>query len=277
MTLDADTIAALLPLALTLAAAGIVAGILAGLFGVGGGIILVPVLFEIFGIAGISDTVRMHLALGTSLATIMLTSLRSVHAHHQHGAVDWTLLKTFSAATALGVVAGGTVAGLISGDALKGIFVVLALLIAVQLGFGREDWRLASNVPRGLGAQMVAFAIGIASALMGIGGGTFSVMALTLCAVPIHRAVATAAGLGFVIAVPGALSYAVAGWNAPGLPPYSLGFVSLIGFALIAPATMIAAPWGARLAHALSRRTLRHAFAVFLALTALRMFASLLA
>ena len=267
----------LIELALALSAAGIFAGVLAGLFGVGGGVILVPVLFEVFGAIGVGDDVRMHLALGTSLATIMLTSLRSVHAHHKRDAVDWEILKTFAPATALGVIAGGIVAAHVSGDVLKAVFAVLALLIGAQLGFGHQDWRLLPQVPKGVFAHLVTFIIGVASALMGIGGGTFAVLSLTLCGVSIHRAVATAAGLGFVIAVPGAISYAVAGWGAAGLPPFSLGYVSAIGFALIAPATMIAAPWGAHLAHRLSRLALRRAFAVSLALTALRMFVSLLA
>jgi uncharacterized protein len=259
-------------LAVALSLSGLVAGTLAGLFGVGGGIVLVPVLYHAFAAVGVDESVRMHLAVGTSLATIIPTSIRSVLAHDQRGAVRWPLLKEFSAATAIGTLSGGVLTAFLSNEALIAVFASLALLVSLYLGFGKEEWRLGERVPSGVTGQFAAFAIGFASALMGIGGGTFAVAAMAIYAVPIHEAVATSAGLGFVISVPGTLSYIAAGWGEADLPPLSLGYVSLIGLALVVPATLLSAPWGVALAHRLSRTTLRRAFAIFLAATALRMF-----
>jgi uncharacterized membrane protein YfcA len=261
----------LILLAAALAASGLIAGTLAGLFGVGGGIVLVPVLYHAFAAVGVDESVRMHLAVGTSLATIIPTSVRSVMAHEQHGAVHWRLLREFSPATGIGTIGGGILTAFLSNEALIAVFASLALLMSIYLGFGKEEWRLGDRVPGGVVGHAAAFAIGFASALMGIGGGTFAVSAMSVYGVPIHEAVATSAGLGFVISVPGALSYMAAGWGDPDLPPLSLGFVSLIGLALVVPATILAAPWGVALAHRLSRATLRRGFAVFLAATALRM------
>jgi uncharacterized membrane protein YfcA len=232
----------------------------------------VPVLYHAFAAVDVDESVRMHLAVGTSLATISPTSIRSVLAHGQHGAVRWPLLQEFWLATAIGTIAGGVLTAFLTSDALIAIFATLALLVSLYLGFGRADLRLGDRVPNGIGGQTAAFAIGFASALMGIGGGTFAVASMSLYGVTIHEAVATSAGLGFVISVPGTLSYIAAGWGEADLPPFSLGYVSLIGFVLVVPATILAAPWGVALAHRLSRATLRRAFAVFLAATALRMY-----
>lgn len=265
----------LIALAAALALCGLIAGTLAGLFGVGGGIVLVPVLYQAFQAIGVDESVRMHLAVGTSLATIIPTSVRSVLSHHRKGAVRWPLLKTFAPATAIGTIAGGVLIAFLSSHTLTAVFASLCLLVAAWLGFSRESWRIAENLPNTIPTQIAAFAIGFASALMGIGGGTFAVGAMALYGVPIHEAIATSAGLGFVIAVPGTFSYINAGWGESGLPPFSLGFVSLAGFLLIVPATILAAPWGVALAHRLTRTTLRRAFAIFLAVTALRMFLAL--
>ena len=262
-------------IATALAVSGLIAGTLAGLFGVGGGIVLVPVLYHAFAAVGVDEAVRMHLAVGTSLATIIPTSVRSVLSHNERGAVRWPLLRSFSPATAAGTIAGGVLTAFLSSYALTAVFASLALIVSIYLGFGREEWRLGERLPEGIGAQSIAFAIGFASALMGIGGGTFAVAAMSLYGVPIHEAVATSAGLGFVISVPGTISYIIAGWREPMLPPFSIGYVSAIGFLLVVPATIVSAPWGVALAHRLSRTTLRRAFAAFLAVTALRMFLEL--
>ncbi len=265
----------LLPLAVLLFLTGLLAGGVAGLLGVGGGIVIVPVLFHVFTELGIDPAVRMHLAVGTSLATIVVTAWRSSRSHHARGAVDVALLRAWIGPVLLGVLLGSATARYASGPALSAVFATVALCVAVHLAFSRESWRIADGLPRGPGRVALGSGIGFFSVLMGLGGGTLGVPILTLFGSPIHRAVGTAAGLGLVIGVPGAISFAASGWDVPGLPQGSLGYVNLLGFALIVPATWLSAPWGARLAHVAPQRTLRRAFALFLALTSLRMFIGL--
>lgn len=255
--------------------AGIAAGLLAGLLGVGGGIVIVPVLFHVFGALGIDEAVRMHLSVGTSLATIIPTSIRSLHAHHLKQAVDIQILKQLAAPLTAGVIGGAYIAGAVKGEGLMLVFATVALIVALYMSFGREEWRLGTQLPERLGRAVIGSVIGLISVLMGIGGGTLGVSILTLYNTPIHRAVGTATGFGLIIAIPGAAAMVLNGWNVENLPPFSLGYVNLIGFALIVPTTVLAAPWGARIAHAISRPALRRAFAVFLALTSLRMFLDL--
>jgi uncharacterized membrane protein YfcA len=263
--------AELIVLAIGLGLAGLIAGTVAGLLGVGGGIVLVPVLYQTLGLLGIDESVRMPLAVGTSLATIVPTSIRSTFSHHARGAVDWDVLRTWAAPTVAGVLLGTWIASLIGSTGLTLVFALGALVLGLFMALGREEWRLGHELPRGPAMWVLAFANGSVSVLMGIGGGTFGVTAMTLYGAPIHRAVATAAGFGVIIGLPGALGMIFNGWNEPGLPPLSLGYVNLVGLALIVPATIVAAPWGVALAHRLSRRTLRAAFGIFLCLTALRM------
>ena len=263
---------ALLPLAALLLATGLVAGLAAGLLGVGGGIVVVPVLFHVFTELGVDPAVRMHLAVGTSLATIVVTAWRSVASHRARGSVDEALLRSWVAPVLLGVALGSAAAGAASGATLTGVFATVALAVAVHMGFGRESWRLAATLPGGAGRLAIGGGIGFFSVLMGLGGGTLGVPTLTLFGVSIHRAVGTAAGLGLVIAIPGSAVFAASGWSAPDLPPFSIGYVNALGFALIVPATAAAAPYGARLANAASVRVLRRLFAAFLAFTSLRMF-----
>jgi uncharacterized membrane protein YfcA len=260
-----------LPLAALLLATGVAAGLIGGLLGVGGGIVIVPVLYHVFREQGIDPSVRMHLAVGTSLGTIVLTALRSVRSHHARGAVDALLLRGWTLAVLAGVLAGSLLARSLDGRALGALFGAVALGVSLHLAFGREAWKLRDGLPGGAARQVLGAGIGFFSVLMGLGGGTLGVPILTLFGVPIHRAVGTAAGLGLVIGLPGALAFAVAGWGVPLRPPFSAGFVNLLGLAAIAPATWLTAPLGARLAHALPRAWLRRAFAFFLALTALRM------
>lgn len=251
---------------------GLIAGLIAGLLGVGGGIVIVPVLFHVFTVIGIDESVRMHLAVGTSLGTIVPTSIRSVRAHYKKGAVDVALLKRWALPMLAGVVVGTTLAAYANGQVLTAIFAAVALLVAFNMAFGREEWRLGNKLPGKWGQGAIASTIGGTSAMMGIGGGTFGVTVMTLFGYPIHKAVATAAGLGLIISVPGAIGFVVAGLSVEALPPFSAGYVNLIGLALIVPATVLAAPWGAELAHAVSRKTLARAFAFFLLLTSARMF-----
>lgn len=261
----------LIALGLALGLAGLIAGTVAGLLGVGGGIVLVPVLYQTLAILGVDETVRMPLAVGTSLATIIPTSIRSTLSHHAKAAVDWRILKAWALPTVAGVLFGAWLAGLIGGRGLTAVFAVGAAALGLYMLIGREHWRLGDATPRGIGSWLLGFANGCLSVMMGIGGGTLGVTVMTLYGATIHRAVATAAGFGLIIGVPGAIGMIVNGWNASGLPPYSLGYVNLIGLALIVPATILAAPWGVTLAHWLSRRVLRLLFGVFLCLTATRM------
>lgn len=254
-----------------LASAGLAAGVLAGLLGVGGGIILVPVLYYLFTFLGIDAEVRMHLAIGTSLATIIPTSLRSAHAHHERGAIDAALLRLWGPAMFCGALAGAWLATLADFRMLLALFAVVALLVALHMAFGHPSWRLAPAPPAAPAALGVPVLIGAVSAMMGIGGGTLSVPTLTLLGVPIHRAVGTAAAFGILISVPAVLGFVLGGRGSAALPPYSIGYVSLLGVAVVTPMTLVAAPLGARLAHALSQQRLRRAFAFFLGVTALRM------
>lgn len=263
--------------AAVLVATGLFAGLLAGLFGVGGGIVVVPVLFNTLPWIGVPGALAMHLAVGTSLAVMVPTALSSIRAHHRRGAVDWSLLKVWGPAVVAGAALGAYFGGRASADFLTGLFATVALLVAVHMTLAKESWRLRETLPgepvrAGLGAG-----IGLISVMMGIGGGTMSVPALTLCGYPIRKAVGTAAAIGLLIALPGALGFLWSGLGARGLPPFSLGYVSLIGLALVTPATILAAPWGATLAHSLSARVLRRLFALFLIVTAARMLWSLLA
>jgi uncharacterized protein len=254
-----------------LVGAGLFAGFVGGLFGIGGGAVVVPALYLLFTALGVDESVRMHVAVGTSLSTIIATSWRSLTAHRQAGAVDFEVLKTWGPWIMLGAVAGAAIAGLASTEALLLVFGFGLLLIAVQMGFGSASWRLFRDLPHGIWRVITASGIGLLSALMGIGGGAFGVTVLTLSGRPIHQAVATSSGFGAAIALPAALGYVIAGWGREGLPPWSLGFVSLPGFLVLAALTAITAPIGARLAHRLPQLSLKRAFAVFLALVAINM------
>lgn len=258
-------------LAGALLATGLVAGIIAGLLGVGGGIVIVPVLYYMFTGLGIDETVLMHIAVGTSLATILATGTSSARAHYDRGSVDMDLLKRWWWAIALGVVAGATLAGNISGGALTLVFAIVALAVSANMLLRKDGAALAEKLPGPPLKELLGFVIGGVSVMMGIGGGTLGVPALTLFNYPIRKAVGTAAAIGLIIAVPGTLLSIYFGWGAEGRPPLSLGYVNLIGFILIIPASTYAAPLGARIAHAIDPSKLKLIFAVFLGFTGLRM------
>lgn len=213
----------------------------------------------------------MHLAVATSLATIIPTALSSSRAHRARGAVDDDLLRRWAVPMLLGAVAGGLLAARVQGATLSLVFGGVALVVSLKMLLPLDELRVAQAVPRGIAASAIPTAIGAVSAMMGIGGGTLGVPVLTLLAHPIHRAVGTASMFGLLIGIPGTLTYIAAGWNDPLLPPGSLGFVSLPGLLLIAPVTVFAAPWGARIAHGLPKRRLAQAFGVFLLIVAARM------
>lgn len=257
-------------LILALAGCGLVSGVAAGLFGIGGGAIIVPVLIILFESLGFSETAS-HVAIATSLATIILTSARSVMAHNKRGAVDWQIIRTWAPWIMLGALIGQLVAGQLSAAALKAFFAAMAYLLAAQLFFGRPGWRLADEMPTGPGRVSFGTGIGVLSALMGIGGGTFGVSLMAVYGRAIHQAVATAAGFGIAIGLPSAITAVFTGWGAEGLPPFSLGYVNLAAFALISVFTVTMAPVGARLAHSLDAQLLKRLFAILLAIVATKM------
>jgi uncharacterized protein len=263
-------------LIVALLVAGVVAGFLAGLLGIGGGGVLVPVLYEVFRVLGVDESVRMHLVLGTTLAIILPTSLKSFAGHRARGTVDMALLKRVAPWIVAGVVLGTLTVKASSGDVLKWVWVVAAGLIAIKMAFGREDWRLADRLPPSPWPQFGALLIGIVSTLMSIGGATFVVPLLTLYGQSIITAVSTASGVGPLIALPGVIGFAWAGWDASGLPPLSIGYVNLLGMAIVAPLSVWAAPYGVRVAHRIPRRTLELAFAAFLASISIRFLIDLL-
>ena len=259
-----------LPVVAIMLVTGLAGGILAGMLGVGGGIIIVPVLEFALQFAGVPDGQRMHVAIATSLATIVPTSISSTRAHQARGAIDWPLARSW----ALAVVAGATLGSLLAARAspywLTAIFGVVALAVGAKMFLPLDDWRLASVVPQGVAGSVIGSLLGGLSAVMGIGGGTLAVPTLTLCGKSIHRAVATSAFFGLLISVPGTIIYMLARPPAA-LPALTIGYVSLFGLLLIAPGSWLTAPWGARLAHALSKRQLARVFGAFLLVVAARM------
>jgi uncharacterized membrane protein YfcA len=267
---DPSTLSDLLPLIAVLAVSGVLAGFVAGLLGVGGGIVTVPVLEYSLRFAGVSDRWSMHVAVATSLAAIIPTSIMSARSHHSRGAVDWELAKRWGAWMVVGALCGSSIAARAPQPVLAGVFGGVALLIAAKMLLPLDDLRIARAVPRGAGGMTLAGIIGAVSATMGIGGGTLTVPTLNLCGYPIHRAVGTASFFGIFISIPGTIGYLLARVEAQ-LPWGTVGLVSLVGLAVIAPGSMLTAQLGARAAHALSKRRLAQAFGVFLALVGARM------
>jgi uncharacterized membrane protein YfcA len=266
----------LLLLAALIVAAGVVTGILAGLFGIGGGALIVPVLYEVFRVLGVPDEVRFQLCVGTSIAIIVPTNVLSFRIHRDKGAVMMDVVRQWAVPAVLGVAVGAAVAGFASATVLKLAFVLVGSVIAFKLLVGRDSWRLADDLPGRAGMTAYGFFVGLAASLMGISGGSIANMILTLHGKPIHSAVATSAALGVPITIAGTIGYLLAGLPQQALmPPFSIGFVSLIGFALMAPVSSFTAPYGARLAHALSKRKLEIAFGCFLAIVCVRFVVSL--
>jgi len=266
----------LLWLGLVIIAAGLFTGVLAGLFGVGGGAIIVPALYEVFRILAVSDDVRMQLCVGSSLAIIVPTTVRSYFAHRAMGAVIPQVVWLWSPPAIVGVVVGSVVAAWAPGGLYKISFVVFAAFVSAKMFVGR-NWSLGASLPGRPMQRGFGFLTGLVSSLVGVSGGSISNAALTLYGIPIHQAVATSAGIGVPITIVGTVGYVLAGWHLmPVLPPLSFGFVSLLGVALMAPLSSLAAPYGARLAHRLSKRQLEIAFGVFLLVASLRFIASLL-
>ncbi|RVT81569.1 sulfite exporter TauE/SafE family protein [Rhodobacteraceae bacterium CCMM004] len=250
---------------------GAFAGVLAGLLGVGGGIVLVPAFFYAFSALGFGGPHLMQVCLATSLATIVVTSIRSVRSHHAKGAVDWSILKSWAPGIVVGAILGVLVAASLRTQTLQAIFGGLALVVALYMGFGRKDWRLGQAMPKGLTRAALSPSVGFLSVLMGIGGGSFGVPLMTLYNLPIHRAVATAAGFGLAIAVPSVVGFLLVDLPQGAAPPWTVGAVNLPAFAVIVAMTLITTPYGVRLAHSMDAAPLKRVFAVFLGLVALNM------
>jgi len=271
MELEGASAATFFLFAAALLGTGAIAGVIAGLLGVGGGIVIVPVLYYMFTSLGVDQAVLMHVAVGTSLATILATGLSSAVSHWKKGSVDIELLKSWWWAIALGVLAGGTLAGNISGGALTIVFGVVALAVSANMMFRKNAPALVEKLPGAPVKQLLGGLIGGVSVMMGIGGGTLGVPILTLFNYPIRKAVGTAAAIGLIIAVPGTLMSIYFGWGQYKPQPYALGYVDLLGVALIIPTSTLFAPLGAKIAHSIDPSKLKLVFALFLGFTGLRM------
>ena len=258
---------------LILLASGAVAGMFAGLLGIGGGIIIVPVLAMVFTTQGVSIAVLMHVAIGTSLATIVITSLSSVRAHHKHGGINWPVVRVMSAGVFVGGLLGAVIAKMIAGEDLKLIFSIFMFVIAAQMFFGNTS-KPHRALPKTAGILSASGIIGMVASLMGIGGGSLSVPFLTWCNMSIRHAIATSAAVGFPIAVSGTIGFIITGWAVAERPVMSLGFVNIPAFFSIVVASTLSAPAGAWIAHRISAVLLKKIFAGFLLILGVRMLLS---
>ena len=252
-----------------LLAAGIVAGFVAGLFGIGGGFVVVPALLLTFSVFNVESDIIAHLAIGTSLATIIVTSSRSVHAHNKRGAVDFKVIRDWAVWLIVGAVFGIIVARFMDGRSLKWIFSIGVFLMGVHFiaPVLQPKKAIAKEMPAGPVLAGIATFLGAFSALLGIGGGTIAVLVMTACGRAIHQAVATAAGFGVLIAVPGAIGFAILGLGQTGLPFGSIGYVNVIAVLAITAMSFLTAPLGARAAHSLNAVALKRVFGIYLVAT----------
>lgn len=257
--------------------AGAMIGVLAGLFGVGGGAISVPVYYETFRFLEVADDVAMPLAVGTSLAMILPTALRSTREHARRGTVDWRLLRAWALPVLAGVAAGSAVARFADAEVFQAVFMTMATILALRLLTGATRLRLRETMPGLVGTSLYGIVLGLLSALMGVGGGAISNMILTLNGKAMHEAVSTSAAVGVLIAVPGTIGYILAGWAQPGLPADAIGYVSIAALVLTLPTALLTTRLGVQLAHALSAPVLSRLFGTFLLLVALRFFVSIVA
>ncbi|HEX3504978.1 MAG TPA: sulfite exporter TauE/SafE family protein [Xanthobacteraceae bacterium] len=264
-------------LALAIVVGGVVTGLLAGLFGIGGGAVIVPVLYEVFTVLDVPEAVRMQLCVGTSIAIIVPTTVRSYLTHRaKEGMVIPQVIRLWAIPAVIGVTCGSLIAAFAPPAVFKIAFVLIAAFIATKFLFAGDRWNLGTELPGAGPMTFYGFGIGLAGSLMGVSGGSLSNIVLTLYGKSIHQAVATSAGLGVPITIVGTIGYILAGLHDRALlPPLSLGFVSLIGVAVMAPVSSLTAPYGAQLAHRLSRRALEIAFSCFLLAVSLRFLVSL--
>lgn len=261
----------LLPVLIMLLIVGAFAGVLAGLLGVGGGIVLVPAFYYAFSGLGYNSPQLMQICLATSLATIIFTSIRSVASHHKKGAVDWDILRYWAPGIVIGSIIGVLTATELRSDTLLMIFGCLGMIIGLYMAFGKIDWKIADKMPTGLSLAILSPTLGFLSVLMGIGGGSMGVPTMTLHGRPIHRAVATAAGLGLIIALPSAIGFLLTPIPDAGRPPFNIGHVNYAAFFVVICMTMLTAPLGAKIAHAMDPKPLKRVFAIFLIFVAMNM------
>lgn len=248
---------------------GAIAGMLAGLLGIGGGVIIVPIVTLLFDRHGLDHALAIKMALGTSLATIVVTATMSVFTHHRKGAVDWGLFRQMAPAVVVGSLLGAWMADWLPGDLLYVAFIVFLFAVSAQMALARVGAH--RDLPGAPAIAGVSAGVGMVSALMGVGGGALNVPFLSYCGVPVKRAIATAAAVGLPLALAATLGYVYGGLDEAGVPPYSVGYVSLPVFASVVAASLVFAPLGAILAHRLPDLLLRRLFAVFLFLLASRM------
>ena len=249
---------------------GAIAGIIAGLLGVGGGIVVVPALIWFFTAQGFPQEIIMQMALGTSLAAIMFTSISSARAHYRRGAVVWPIVKAITPGILVGTFAGSCLASRLSTGFLKGFFVFFLYYVAIQMLLNIKP-KAQRQIPGTPGMFGAGFGIGAVSSLVGIGGGTLSVPFMLWCNVAMHTAVGTSAAIGFPIALAGTVGYIVNGLGTPNLPPLSIGFIYLPALIGVAAVSILTAPYGAKLAHKLPVATLKRFFALFVLAMATRM------
>ena len=270
------TILDILPFIMALTIAGLIAGFLAGVFGIGGGAILVPVFYQMFGEMGVEEAVRMHLSVGTSLAIIVPTSIRSYLSHLKHAKVDTALLRSWLWPVPVGVILASAVTAYISGAGLRVIFAFVAIIVGAKLLFAKESWRLGSDIPQNPLRAVIGGLIGFFSTFMGIGGGVMNNTFMTLYGRPLHQAVSTSAGVGILISVPGTIGYILAGLGAnAAMPAFTLGFINFFAVVMIIPLTTFIAPLGVKAAHILSKRQMEVAFGLFMFVVAARFLWSL--
>lgn len=253
---------------------GAIAGVLAGLLGIGGGLVIVPMLVFCLTWQGVPQEFIMHIALGTSMASIMFTAVSSFWAHHRRGAVRWAVVRRIVFGILLGTFLGACIAARMSTDFLKGFFVIFLYYVAVQMLMNKKP-KPSRELPGQLGMFGVGNVIGVVSSLVGIGGGTLSVPFMMWCNIAVHEAIGTSAAIGFPIAVAGTVGYIFNGLQVAGLPEYSLGYVYLPGLIGIVCASVMTAPLGVRLAHSLPVNRLKRAFAFLLMIVGTRMLLSL--
>jgi len=272
-----------LELAVLLVAVGALSGFLAGVFGIGGGAILVPVFYECFGLAGVPLEIRMPLCVGTSLAIIIPTSISSYRAHHARGAIDKDILRAWWLPILIGVLAGSVIARYAPERLFKIVFVMVAYFAAVRLLAARESWKFGDDLPKGPLMRIFGLGVGLLATLMGVGGGLFANLLMTFYGRPIHQGVATSSAIAVLVSIPGALGYVYAGWPAaahyPDVPalqfPLALGYVSLIGAVLVMPMSLLTAPLGVRVAHAMSKKTLERSYGTYMLIVGTRFAISL--
>jgi uncharacterized membrane protein YfcA len=265
----------ILAMALALAAGGVVMGIIAGLFGIGGGGVVVPILYELFKLQGVPEEIRMHLCIGTSLAVMIPTTLRSAQAHAARHSVEWPVVRRLVPPVLVGVVLGTLIATTAPSTAFKLLWVLFTTTMAIKLALGKDQWQLGSELPSSRLVEAYGVFIGTISTLLSIAGGIFVTMLLSLYGRPLTKAVGTASAVGPFVAIAGAVGFVWAGWGNPLTPSTSIGFVSPLAAVLAVPTSVLAAPIGVRLAHGLSKRQLELAMAGFFALVGLRFALSL--